>query len=455
MTNINEKTDYLVKDLIEGYNKSKKPINVNFRKMLMWLSVKERTSHLIHFYPAKLLRHIPYFFLNNSFFSSPGDIVLDPFCGSGTVLLEALLAGRNAIGADINPLGCLISRVKTTQIDESKMRKTIKNIKSKISEYPGTIELYIINLEYWFYPRIIEQLKRILEAVTFITDTKLKEFLLVCFSNCLRRVSLADPILYVPVKLNIHKYPKEHSLYKKVNERLDYLSKVNVFDEFFKLVNENLERIVDLNKCSRNDISTTVLCADARNLILNTEGNDILQSESIHLVITSPPYAGAQKYIRSTRLHLSWLRLCTSLKISELERTIIGREHYRKAEYSKLVELGFDDLDKRIEHLYKINPIRAYIIGNYIKEMRDVFIETKRVLKKDGYLILITASNYVCGEEFETHVYLTRILESIGFIVVLVLIDDIRSRGLMTKRNRTANIITREWVIVLKKIAYK
>lgn len=46
-------------------------------------------------------------------FSDPGSLVLDPFCGSGTVLVEAMLAGRDAIGTDLNPLAVALARAKT------------------------------------------------------------------------------------------------------------------------------------------------------------------------------------------------------------------------------------------------------------------------------------------------------------------------------------------------------
>jgi SAM-dependent methyltransferase len=47
-------------------------------------------------------------------FSRPGDTVVDPFCGSGTVLVESMTAGRAAIGVDASPLGTAIARVRTT-----------------------------------------------------------------------------------------------------------------------------------------------------------------------------------------------------------------------------------------------------------------------------------------------------------------------------------------------------
>ena len=65
--------------------------------------------------------------------------------------------------------------------------------------------------------------------------------------------------------------------------------------------------------------------------------------------------------------------------------------------------------------------------------------------------MLIAANNEICGRKFKTTQYLCWIAEEIGFRTVLRLIDDIRSRGLMTKRNKTASVITREWVLVFVK----
>src|SRR5579862_4896561 len=72
-----------------------RPVSVNFSKLTPHYHTKDRHTHLIHFYPAKLLGAIPQILLRA--LSKPGDVVLDPFCGSGTVPLEAMLANRHAI----------------------------------------------------------------------------------------------------------------------------------------------------------------------------------------------------------------------------------------------------------------------------------------------------------------------------------------------------------------------
>jgi DNA modification methylase len=84
--------DFLIESFLTEYKLTKVPIEVSFRALIPQLKRTDRLTHLIHTYPAKLLMHIPYFFLNNNVFSKRGDTILDPFCGTGTVLLEAILA---------------------------------------------------------------------------------------------------------------------------------------------------------------------------------------------------------------------------------------------------------------------------------------------------------------------------------------------------------------------------
>ena len=68
-------------------------------------------------------------------FSQPGDIVLDPFTGGGTTLVEARVLGRRAIGTDINPLATFITRVKTSPLSEDDI--------STIEEWSEWIRYYL------------------------------------------------------------------------------------------------------------------------------------------------------------------------------------------------------------------------------------------------------------------------------------------------------------------------
>ena len=90
-------------------------------------------------------------------------------------------------------------------------------------------------------------------------------------------------------------------------------------------------------------------------------------------------------------------------------------------------------------------------MGNYLNEMKLALDESIRVLKKNGYMVIVIGNNTVCNRPFDTQDYFTTYLESKGMKLQFKLIDDIKSYGLMTKRNKTASTISCEWVLVFKK----
>ena len=75
----------------------------------------DRLTHYLFRFPAKF--HPPIVKTLIETYSTPGDRVLDPFCGSGSMLVEAVIAGRHAVGSDLDPVASFVPRVKTHRYD--------------------------------------------------------------------------------------------------------------------------------------------------------------------------------------------------------------------------------------------------------------------------------------------------------------------------------------------------
>jgi SAM-dependent methyltransferase len=130
---------------------------------------------------------------------------------------------------------------------------------------------------------------------------------------------------------------------------------------------------------------------------------------------------------------------------------MIGREEFTEAECDQVSPTNVVEADKVLAAIRSRNPVRAVIAATYINEMRTAICEMYRVLKPGGHIVLVAANNHISGTEFRTVDYLRTIAEECGLSLTACFIDGIRSRGLMTKRNDTAGLIAREWVLVFTK----
>ncbi len=425
------------------YEKTQRAQNVSFRKLVHWIKIGERATHYAHSYPAKLLPHIAHFFLASAQLSSPGDVVLDPFGGTGTVALEAILAGRQAYLAEVNPLAALIAQVKTSALDERELTATAARINrrrvahsSKRLPFPN-----VVNIRLWYSDDAIKALSALKAAIRQEPAGQVRDFFWVCFSQTCRKASNADPRLSVPVRT---KHPAELGIAK-------------VWNLFDAQVTSNVARIRDFSILlgeGRRERKAFCVGSDARALLSPKDLSEVrppLPSSSVPLVITSPPYAGAQKYVRATSLSLGWLDLIEIKALKRLEDATIGREHFRKVACQTCPTVGLPDADRVIKRVFRINPLRSVIIATYLTEMKEALVEMTRVLRPGGHIVMVIGNNEVCKRPFKSSDYLRSFCEQLGLITRLRLVDEIRSRGLMTKRNRTASVITREWVLVFQK----
>lgn len=445
-----ERTDAALEKLLGEYEKTGKPVVMDFRALVPWIKSSDRSSHIIHPYPAKLLPHIVHFFLANEQLSPRAGVVLDPFSGSGTVGLEAILSGRTAILFDVNPLARLIAQVKTTPISEPRMTRALDRAVQRFGSYKSADKPDVVNRDHWYYPHVQDKLARLKRAIDEESSPELRQFLLICFSVICQRVSLADPRVSVPVRLSADRYTSGSASHVQITKRLNSLKRVNVLEAFIEITKANTDRVSSLNQLNGNLGCAHIAGTDAKQLT-GIERNGKLADSSVDLIITSPPYGGAQKYVRSSSLSLGWLGLASSSQLRPLEMQTIGREHYHKVEYTTYQPTGIAAADSVLSSIHEEYPLRAHIAANYLREMKLACSEIARVLKPGGHAVIVIGNNQVCGRPFLASQYLATIFQSMGLILAFEGIDNIRSRGLMTKRNKTASIITCESVLLLTK----
>lgn len=470
--NVSEQANLLLDSLYSQYHANPSGVSVSFRDLCSgwtWAKRSDVYTHLIHSYPAKMLAYIPILFLSTEKYASRLDSILDVFTGSATVLLESIINPvfpRDAYGIEINPLARLIAKVKTTPIDPENAKRLAKQVaQSARSTSEETLPVYS-NLDYWYSEKIKQKLGNLAWAIDNVeTDVDTRDFLLVCFSVTTKKLSYADPDIPVPVRLK-YKTPRKgrppveqrNAQVKQLLAKIDSSDPISVF---LDVANANVRRLRML--CSALEGKTTkaeIIGADARSLFDSPMGSKghldqtqakLIQDKRFSLIITSPPYGTAQKYIRSTRLEMLWLGLATDKQVTALEKQSVGTEAVAASSLKTLVATGFQPIDEMLEQISKKDLSRACLESIYFRDMTMAIKEIYRVLRPNGTLVMVIGDNTTCDLSVPNHYYIKLIAESVGFREELLIKDPVRSRGMMTKRHETAGMVEDDWVTVLRK----
>ena len=416
-----------------------RPKNINFQQMYSKTIPKNSyLSHGIHAYTAKLIPHIPRYYIEN--YTEKNDVILDPFCGSGTSLLEARILGRNSIGLDINPLAALISEVKSTQMDEKDLGLAILKIKKGLNKNNEGTSVNFPNIDYWFSNKAQKELVSIkynIENLNGDFSEDINRFLLVTFSSIIRKSSFADPRMAKTYKS------------KRVVEKIQKGWKPTPIQNFKEALDKNFDMMKSLSEhLNSNNNYVKTYTGDARNT------SELLKKAGIKktkFIITSPPYINAQDYFRSYKLELWWLGLATTEEVNNLKKRSIGTENTSGCDRNVKPICEDKSLQTILNKLWKKDKFKSYIVHNYFEDMNSTLNEFYKSLDKGGHLCLITGNNTICEMLIPTNQVLNRMAKKVGFKQVEIAKDEIKNRTLPPDRNHKGGVIKEEWITVFEK----
>jgi DNA modification methylase len=398
-------------------------------------------THSIHSYTAKAIPHLPRFFIEE--FTKKGEVIFDPFCGSGTSLLEAKVLNRNAVGIDIHPLSTMISEVKTTPIDALELKSVIDKIKKETNNHLEVNPTQFWNIDYWFSKEAqieLSKIKSVLDNEQPFLDDKTNKFLKVCFSSIIRKTSYADP--------RMAKTYKSKRILKKATSGL-IPKPIKLFES---ALDRNYERLKAFSALSVNDTYVKVFQGDARSSTSILEKNCI---QSVDAVVTSPPYINAQDYFRSYKLEVSWLGLCSPVESLEYKKQSIGTELGFGGVPDKAPTSNNRLLNNVLSKIWsspkKQNKAKTQMVFKYFNDMEKVIKEINSLLVDNGHLCLIMGNNKICEINIPSFQILSEIVEKNGFVLIAKYRDKIRNRALPPNRRHNGGIIKEEWITVFRK----
>lgn len=387
-----------------------------------------RFTHGFFKYPCKFIPHIPRWAIQK--YSKEGDSILDPFAGSGTTLVEAVLLNRNALGIDFDKFSQLLCKTKTSKLSNEDL-KFLEKIKANLF---NSLELSklpdIHNIEHWFPKENITELQKLKANIDKIkiSNERVYSFMLVCFASTIRKCSYTDDSSPKPyVSSRIKKKPQ------------------NVKNTFYNILDHYLTQMnsINIEKIGKSK----GIGEDARNIQASEyEGK-------ITLAVTSPPYINAFDYVRSLRLENSWLGFYGDSNIIEIKKKQIGTETIPIKEYiGKKPIYGLKKLDELITIIYSRDKKRAFVVFKFFKDMEANLQQIYKLLKTGSHYIVVIGDSSIRDIKVDSHNILIDIAKKNGFRLENLFSYIIKNRYLRIPRKGRGGLIKKDWVIDLVKI---
>lgn len=355
------------------------------------ISERQYGVHFFHHYTAKFIPQIPAKLIR--FLSKANAIVVDPFMGSGTTLVEAKLLGCHSYGLDTNPLAVKIAKAKTMLVNEDIVKELdsflnwLNSQKERLEgcELGGENNVLFKGSDLWFRKDVAYKISRILNKLRD-NSPEVRNFIQVGLSDLLKGMSNARMDSVTPVLPEQDVYIDRKHYYREVN---NLTRDIRVYRRLNSQVKAMRHAILEFNKETDSRLACEPVLADSRHL------SAVVQHCS--LVITSPPYWSAQNY---ESLHM------LSFKLFNL-----------KTEPGK--EIGRNE-------------------SKYLEDMKCVFGEIAKIL--DGDFAIVIGED----EKKKHHEKLFQIAKEIGFIPW----DTIRRR--VSNQTSNAKQIKNEFIYIFK-----
>jgi DNA modification methylase len=379
----------------------------------------QHSTHALHPYVAAINPPLVEALIGAYF--PEGENILDPYCGGGGVLVEAILSGRDCAGGDVNPLAVILSQAKTKFVPRSSILDLGEKVKNLSRKRINTVETSVVNphISFWFHDHNLEDILALSEATKEVAGEEhdLKPVFQTILSATIRDVMLT--------------YRGEVRLRKLRGKDLEKFN-----PDTFKVYNQRLiltaERVGALPKMAKCDVSLT----DAREMPY--------ESEQFYGIICSPPYADDKNgvgYFQFSKNMLAFLGFGDE-ELKEYRNLFHGMDKNEKnPPKSRALSLSLENVLKQDKSKYQ-EAVAFY--ADYAKTLEEM----RRVVKK--WVIIVIGNRVLARTAFDNAAITVDIFRNLG-----VELHDHYTREIRKKRipnlGGDGGGITLEHVLVFKK----
>lgn len=352
-------------------------LNLNWRESDLPEKIRTKHVHRLHPYLGKYIPQLVEVFLRKYFL--PGQTVLDPFCGSGTTLVQANELGINAVGYDISAFNVLLTKVKLTKYDVRKARTEIYDILKKTSlatkntpdsqlplwkekTYNGRPKSnpYISK---WFAPQAGKELLTYRDLI-LSENYEYQDLLKIILSRSARSARLVTHF-----DLDFPKAPQNTPYWcYKHSRTCEPTQEAYKFLERYSI--DTAHRLGEFDKL-RTSANWDVIHGDSRDA----------KFPAIDGVVTSPPYVGLIDYHRQHEYAYQLLALEDN-SASEIGPASNGASQQAKIQYQQMLISVFKNIAKAIKPGGKVIVVAADKFNLYELIAESSGFETKSVIKR-------------------------------------------------------------------------
>ena len=404
----------------------------DFRKS----NTKEFT-HCFHPYPAMMIPQVARRIIKN--YGNKARILFDPYCGTGTSLVEANLVGMNAIGTDINPLARLIAITKTTKTDIQVLDLFLHDfmnyffsINFQIEKVKSVIVPEIKNIDFWFSKTVQQKLGVLLGYIENINDVSIKNFFKVAFSETVRETSFVKQGEFKLVR----------------NKNFKDREEPDVFGVMITKLSRNKQGLIEFEKSCKNSSQTSVYGFNTVNAI----PKEITRENSVDIVVTSPPYGDSRTtvaYGQYSRLANEWLGYKDA---NQVDNILMGGERRKHIHTFKS-----DVLNDVIYTIQREDKERVRDVISFYEDYEKSINHVSTTLKKGGYACYVVGNRTVKGVNIPTDEITAQLFEENNFTHIETIVRNIPNKRMPSKNSpsnvvgATASTMKNEFIVVCQK----